>query len=515
MLLLRVVLAGLGGIGAGVAFEPLALGYLLPVAVAVVTLCCRGLRPGPGFLVGAVFGTAFMLVLLPWLQVIGVDAWIALSLVQGLFYGLLGAGTVSVLRLPGWPVWVAALWVAAELLRARLPFGGFPWGKLAFATADTPVAPLVAYVGTAGVTFAVALLGTALAWAALTVRRTPVRAVAAVLGAVLVASLGSAFPPNTPPPNEDRPVVTVAAVQGDVPGEGMDAFSERRAVLENHVRATLELAEDIDAGSVPRPDFVVWPENSTDIDPFQDPTVHADIQAAVDAVGVPVLVGAMVDGGEPSDVYNQGIVWHPGSGPGERYSKRHPVPFGEYIPLRDVLAPYIERLDQIPRDMVPGTRTGALEIGGITIGDLICFEVAYDDLVRDVVDSGAGLLVVQTNNATYMGTGQVEQQFAISRLRALETNRHVVVAATNGVTGVVAPDGSVVERLPVRTRGVIVESFNLGGPSAGVRLGAAIELLISALGVGAVVAGILLRRRGRRSTPTPRQDRVETLVAEG
>ena len=128
------------------------------------------------------------------------------------------------------------------------------------------------------------------------------------------------------------------------------------------------------------------------------------------------------------------------------------MPFGEYIPFRSFLAPRIPALDQIPSDMVRGTRPGVLEVGPAEVGVLICFEVAYDGLLRDLVDGGADVIVVPTNNATYTGTGQVEQQFAMSRLRAIETGRYVVVASTNGISGVVAPDGSVVERAPSASR---------------------------------------------------------------
>ena len=498
-LLARVAVAALAGIAAGLSFEPYHWVYLLPVAVAVATLTCLGTTLRRGFLLGAAFGTAFMLVLLPWLQVIGPDAWIALSVMQGLFYGLLGLGTVAVLRLPWWPLWTACLWVGVELLRGSVPFGGFPWGRLAYATVDTPVAPLFAYAGSAGATMAVALVGTVLAWALPRVRRTPARALAAVVVTCLVASIGSAFPLNSPAPNEDLDSATVAAVQGNVPGEGMNAFSERRAVLDNHVAATKELADRIDAGEVPQPDIVIWPESSTDINPFTDPTVFADIQDAVDAVGVPVLVGAMVDGPEPDEVRNQGIVWSPSTGPGERYSKTHPVPFGEYIPFRDLLAKYFTRLDQIPRDMRPGTEPGVLHMNGTTIGDVICFEVAYDGLLRDVVQGGAELVVVQTNNATYMGTGQIEQQFAISRLRAIETNRFVVVAATNGVSGFVNPQGEVVERAPTRTQDVLAQTVLLpGGLTPGIRFGAWIEWLLTVVAAVAVSFGIGVNYRQRR-----------------
>jgi apolipoprotein N-acyltransferase len=509
---LRLFLSVLAGVAAAVSFEPYGLVLLLPIAVAALSLLLRGLTPRRGFLVGAVFGTVFMLVLLPWLQVIGVDAWVALSLLEGLFYGILGLGAVVVGRLPWWPVWTATVWVAVEAFRGTFPFGGFPWGRLAFATAGTPVADLFAYVGAAGVTFAVALLGTSLAWAVTAIRRAPLRAAAAVLVGAVIAVSSSAFGPGTPSPQaEPGRVVTVAAVQGNVPGEGMDAFSERRAVLDNHVAATHQLAADVASGAAPAPDFVVWPENSTDIDPFEDPTVHADIQGAVDAVGVPVLVGAMVSGAEPGDVYNQGIVWQPDTGPAETYAKRHPVPFGEYIPFRDVLSGFISRLEQIPRDMVPGAEPGVLELGGTTVGDVICFEVAYDELLRDVVDGGADMVVVQTNNATYMGTGQVEQQFAISRLRAIETGRYVVVAATNGVTGVIAPTGEVVERAPVRTRAVLSHALPIyGGTTPAVRWGQGLELLLVLVSAVSVSVGVGLHYRRRRVGGSDRRELATT-----
>jgi apolipoprotein N-acyltransferase len=499
-LLLRLALATLAGGAVATAFEPFAIFLLLPVAVAGLTLLLRGLAPRRGFLVGTVFGTTFMLVLLPWLQVIGGDAWVLLSLLQGVFYGLLGAGGTLVQRLRWWPLWTAMLWVAVEALRSTVPFGGFPWGRLAFATADTAAASLFAYVGSAGTTFVVALVGTALAWAALEVRRTPVRGFAAVLMPTLVVALGGAYTPWTPSPTEEPGrVVSVAAVQGDVPGEGMEAFAERRAVLDNHVQATHDLAASVADGGE-RPDLVIWPENSTDIDPFADPTVYDDIQGAVDAVGVPVLVGAMVSGEGPADVFNQGIVWEPGTGPVQQYSKTHPVPFGEYIPFRAALSPYIRRLDQIPRDMVPGTEPGVLSMGETTVGDVICFEVAYDEVVHDVVDGGAEMLVVQTNNATYMGTGQIEQQFAISRLRAIETNRYVVVAATNGVSGIIAPDGEVVERAPVRSTSVLLHSLPVHDTTTpAIRWAPAVELLLTLGAAVSVSAALWVNYRRRRT----------------
>ncbi len=191
-----------------------------------------------------------------------------------------------------------------------------------------------------------------------------------------------------------------------------------------------------------------------------------------------------------------GIVWSPTPGPGEQYVKRHPVPFGEYIPFRDLLTKFISRLDQIPRDFARGTFDSVLDVGPVRVGDVICFEVAYDGLVRDAITGGGQMLVVQTNNATYTGTGQLEQQFAISRYRAIETGRTVVVAATNGISGVIAPDGTVVAKTEQRTRAVLDERVELGdGITLGLRIGLWVELALCALAAAAIVGNRLGQRR--------------------
>ena len=496
-LLARSAVAALAGVAAALAFEPTHWVLLLPLAVAAVTLlAARAPRLRAGFWIGFVFGTAFMLVLLPWLQVIGVYAWIPLAVIEGLFYGLAGLATVAVVRLPWWPVWAATAWVGVEALRAVVPFGGFPWGRLAFATEDTPVASVFAYVGAPGATFVVALLGTTLAWAVLRFRRTPVRAVLGVVGALALAGVAAVVPWD--PTSADDPEVTVAAVQGNVPGEGLEAFAERRVVLDNHVDATLALGRRVDAGTAKQPDLVIWPENSSDIDPYTDPSARAAVAAAVEAVGAPLLMGAVVGDRVDEGWFNRAIVWSTDGRPGAYYDKTHPVPFGEYIPFRSFLAPRIPALDQIPNDMVRGTRPGVLRVGPAEVGVLMCFEVAYDGLLRDLVDDGADVIVVPTNNATYTGTGQVEQQFAMSRLRAIETGRYVVVASTNGISGVVAPDGSVVERAPSREQVVLERPVALiDSRTPATVMGPWPELALAAISVISVIVGLLVGYRRR------------------
>jgi apolipoprotein N-acyltransferase len=270
------------------------------------------------------------------------------------------------------------------------------------------------------------------------------------------------------------------------------------------VQATLRLAADVRAGRAGRPDLVVWPENSSDIDPYTNPDAAADISTAARAVGAPVLVGAVVDG-PGRFVSNTAIVWDPVTGPGQTYVKRHPVPFAEYVPARGFFRLFTDKVDLVRADFAAGTRPGVLGLGGATVGDVICFEVVEDDLVADVVHGGAGMLVVQTNNATFGHSDESAQQLAASRLRAVEYGRTVVVAATSGISAVVAPDGSVVRRSQLFTPAVFdLAIAQRGSTTVAARLGAVPELVLTAVGTAAllVAAGAGLRRRraagGRR-----------------
>jgi apolipoprotein N-acyltransferase len=496
--LLRILLAAIAGVALALAFEPVAAAALVPLAVAGFVLTLRGLRPGRAWLPALAFGIGFYFVLIWWMRAVGTDAWIGLAAIEAAFYGLLGPVVAVLARRRLWPVWVAAAWVAMETLRSGWPFSGMPWGRLAFATVDTPVADALPYVGSTGLGFLLALLGCLLA--SLVGDRGRARWAAAA-GLVAVAAL-SALPALASYHPRIEGHATVAAVQGDVPGNGDDILYDFRQVTRNHVEATVALARDIDAGRVPRPDFVVWPENSTAVDPFSDPQTHAGIEEASRALGLPILVGAIVDAG-PEHVLNQGIVWQPGTGAADRYTKWHPVPYGEYIPFRTFFSGNLGRLAVISRDMLSGTRTSPLSIGGVRVADAICFDVAYDDGLYAQVAEGAQLLTVQTSNATFIHTSQIDQQFAISRLRALETGRYVVVAATNGISGVIAPDGSVLDRAGIRTRDVLVDRVGLvRGETPAVWLGAWTGRVAAAATVLGLMLEVVTYRRNRHRRRT-------------
>ncbi len=491
------MLAALGlGAALVLAFPPFGGWFLAPLAFGGLALLLVRSGVGLGALVGFAFGTGFFLPLLHWSGIyVGALPWILLALSQAAPVALFGALAALVSRLPVWPLWIAALWVAQEALRSRAPFGGFPWGELAFSQSGGPSARLAALGGAPLVGFAVALSGAFLAAAIDRGARRSVRSSGVLsIAAILVALSGLVVPPNRP----SGRAITVAVVQGNVPRLGLDFNAQRMAVLRNHVEATLDLAERVRSGKSAKPDLVIWPENSSDIDPLSDHSAGHLIDSASRAVGVPILVGAVVDG-PGRNLSNDGIVWDPATGPGQRYVKRHPVPFGEYIPMRSLARVFSTKVDRVARDFLGGGRPGVLAVGPARVGDVICFEVAYDGVVRDTVRRGADLLVVQTNNATFGRSGESEQQLAMGRLRAIEHDRTLVVSSTSGISAVISPDGRVVRRTGTFTRSLIVESVRLSKQSTlATRVGAWPEWLLVGTALVAACVAVVQRRRNRR-----------------
>ena len=502
----RTLLAVAGGLLLVLAFPGYDLVALAVLGPAALALAVHGQRWRAGLWLGLVFGLAFFVPLLSWTGIyVGPVPWLALAVFEALHLALLGGATVLVSRLPLWPLWAATLWVADEALRGRFILGGFPWGRLGLSQAEGPLLSLAAYGGVPLVTFAVALIGSLLAAGALAVHRArpgsrdawraAVPATVAVV-AVPVAGALAWLPLPGPSLTDGGPTTTVAVIQGNVPRAGLDFNAQRRAVLDNHVQQTIDLAADVRAGRQARPDLVIWPENSSDIDPYRNDDARRQIDRAARSIGVPILVGAVVQG-PGRFISNTAIVWDPEDGPGDTYVKRHPVPFGEYVPARSFFRLFSKDVDRVT-DQYAGDAVGVLDVGGARVGDLICFEVVYDGLVHDVVDGGAGMLVVQTNNATFGYTDESEQQLAMSRLRAVETGRSVAVAATSGISAVIAPDGTVVRSSSLFTPAVFVEEIaQRSSITIAQRVGAVPEWALTALGAGAVLAAVVRRPRGR------------------
>ncbi|WP_435821073.1 apolipoprotein N-acyltransferase [Micromonospora musae] len=509
-LAVAVPVAVAAGLALLAAFPPYGVWPLAPVGVALLAAAAhrRRLRAGAGL--GFLTGVAFFAPLLAWTNLhTGALPWVLLSLLQAAYLALLGVATAWVSPLVDrarwcWAPLTGLLWVGQEALRDRTPFGGFPWGRLAFSQGDSPLLRVAALGGAPLVTFAVAVAGGLLLtagwrrWSVDGLRRArwwlPVGGLTA--GAVLLCAAGLLVPVGRA---GDGATVTVAIVQGNVPRLGLDFNAQRQAVLNNHVDATLELAGRVAAGEQPRPDLVVWPENASDIDPLRNPTAGARISQAADTIGAPILVGAVLLGPDAGQVRNAGILWRPGSGADleQLYVKRHPVPFAEYVPLRNIARMVSKQVDRVRADFVAGSTPGVVRAGPVLLGDVICFEVAYDEVVRDTVTGGAQLLVVQTNNATF-DEAEARQQLAMVRLRAVEHGRPALMASTVGVSGFVGPDGRVSDATGFNTREVVVRQLRLAdGRTPATRVGLWPEVALAGLAVAALAGAAVLRRRRR------------------
>lgn len=523
----RYPLAIVSGLALWLAFPSHDLWALAPVGVALLALATRGTSAWQGALLGLVSGLSCFLPLLSWSGIyVGALPWIALAVLESCYVALLGLACallqggrspVGLARVR--PMVVAMAWVAQELLRDNTPFGGFPWGRLAFSQADSPLAGLAALGGAPAVTFGVALAGGCLAAGVarlvsggqpLTSGRQPagrsgiprdvvVRRLVSGAPSLLFVVAVMSLPVLIPRP-VDGPTARFMSVQGNVPRPGLEFNAERRAVLDNHARKTLKAAGEVKAGEQPQPDLVVWPENASDIDPMRNPDAAAVINGAVDAIDAPLILGAVLQGPRPY-VSNASLMYLPGRGLTAQYIKQHPVPFAEYIPYRSFFRHFSDKVDLVSSDFQAGTRPGVFQVPArdgrtIAAGAIICFEVAYDGLMRDTVDHGANVLLVQTNNATFGFTDESVQQLAISRIRAIEHGRSIVHVSTVGVSAMITPDGTAHQRSTLFTSDVLAADLPLRtNRTIADRVGAWPEYLASG---GLAMRLVLLGRKRRR-----------------
>ncbi|MET9812118.1 apolipoprotein N-acyltransferase [Streptomyces sp. NPDC006355] len=505
--LLPAATAALSGLLLYVSFPPRTLWWLALPAFAAFGWALRGRGWKAGLGLGYFFGLGFLLPLLVWTGVeVGPGPWLALVAIEALFIALVGAGVAVVSKRPGWPVWAAAVWTAGEAARARVPFDGFPWGKIAFGQADGVFLPLAAVGGTPVLGFAVVLCGFGLyevVRLAVSWRRTgTVRRAAAAVGllSVAVPVVGAvAARPLVSDQAEDGSV-TVAVIQGNVPRAGLEFNAQRRAVLDYHARETERLAAQVKAGKVARPDFVLWPENSSDIDPFANPDARAVIDTAAKAIGVPVSIGGVVE--RDGKLYNEQILWDPVKGPVDTYDKRQIQPFGEYLPFRSLIGAINSDWTSMQRqDFSRGTKPGVFTMDGAKVGLVTCYEAAFDWTVRSEVTDGAQMISVPSNNATFDRSEMTYQQLAMSRVRAVEHSRTVAVPVTSGVSAFIMPDGRITQRTGMFVADSLVQKVPLRSSlTPATRLGVLPEIalvLVAAGGLGwAVGAGLRGRRAG-------------------
>jgi apolipoprotein N-acyltransferase len=511
-----LLIAVAGGLATYAAFPPVDAWPLAVAGPALLVLALTGRSLRGSFGCGLAFGLAMFLPLLYWLVNEAWYAWFALAVALALIFAVLALGQRMLLRLPFWPVAVAGWWVAAEGVRDRWPYA-FPWGRLAMSQSAAPDVRWVAVGGVPFLTFLVALTGAMIARAVLSYltpgspataggeaagggRTRPGRAAwRAALAAAVTAGLvlaGGLLPVD---PTGGAPTTDVAAIQGNVPrARNLPQQLNDSVVTQNHADATLSLAARVKAGRAAAPAVVIWPENSTDLDPYQYPFIYDEISSAVAAIGRPILVGEVLKNPER----NVGQLWVPGRGPTSVYVKRQLVPFGEYIPFRSLISRFSSLPALQPMNFTPGRSAVVFDVGPVRLGDVICYEVGFDGLVRSEVTAGANLLAVQSNDTDFEIDGQLgetEQQTAMARIRAIESDRTVVYAAITGESTIIAPDGGLIAHSGIWRQAVLDARVPLVSyRTLADRVGSWPEYVIIVLTVLALAWAVI--RRSRRGT---------------
>jgi apolipoprotein N-acyltransferase len=512
----RAVIALVGGLLLAFAFPGFnfAPGAFLGVFLLVVAVHKIGVTKA--LIVGFIAGYAFYGLVLIWLTTyLGPIPWMALCIAEALFFGI----SLSMMSL----VWrwlngmnfgalkpwlmaasVATIYLGREYFAGHFPYGGLPWARLGLSQVENFTAKWAWAVDISGFSWLIAFVSALAAFfflhplpqgSGLAARSRKLLPVALSFGILIGTPFAFQLPVG-----EETGKLKVAAVQGNA-NAGLFAINPPGSILGKHLAVAKDL---VASGKEKDIELMVWPENSSDLDPLNNTEANLLISEFVtNDLKAPLLFGNKTFRGK--DFFNEVDLWLPETGLSDWYDKKRPVPFGEYVPNRDffmALAP--DMVGLIGWDMSPGTRDGIFNVRGEDkVGSLICFEVTIDELHYDLIDQGASALMVQTNSSDFGKSVQGVQLAAISRMRAIETGRTVVSISTVGVSGIYAPDGKVVEELESFEPGAMVSDIALRtDKTPAMVFGRFIEptafALTLILTLFAVISSLVKRYKGRR-----------------
>ncbi len=451
-------------------------------------------------------GLAICFALPPWgwwpLAAVGIAAWLWLLegavLSRRVFIGWLvgigwfGPSTLWMwgLTAPGYPLGVILGWgpmvaatsavvpgdrrrylvlpaalVGFEWFHSHAPFGGVPLSLLAMTQADAPLLPIARLGGVLGLGAAVSALGVAVALAAKALRTGGPRALQAPLG-ILAAVLGLALAGAIWPLGEPVGSIRIAAVQGGGPQGTRYSSGEEPAVFERHLEATELIPSNEDRVRDEQVDLVVWPENAINVPGrFEDHPWREQVAAQAARIGAPIAVGAVNDSPLGEDRFeNFVVVVNPDGSLGERFDKVRRVPFGEYVPLRNLFEPFagsaLPPRDQVPGDQMPGDGAAVIETDAGPMAVVISWEVFFSRRVREGVREGGQVVLNPTNGSSYWLTQIQTQQVASSQLRAMESGRWVVQVSPTGFSTFVDPHGGVHQRSAVSEQAVLTRRID-------------------------------------------------------
>ncbi|MDY5154531.1 apolipoprotein N-acyltransferase [Actinotignum urinale] len=345
----------------------------------------------------------------------------------------------------------AFVWVACEQIRSMVPFGGIAWGTLAFSQVSTPLVRLAPWGSTQLVSWCVVAIALSLAYTWRNAKKMKVIPAMSCAASGITIFCVPWFIPL--PAQASTGNVRIGVVQGNVThGQRLPSNEAALSVTLNHVKET----EKFLPGSV---DLVVWPESASDLDIRTTPESMNPILTQARRLGVPIILGTQeyTTQGNIRHRSNDYVVVMPDGKIATKYSKQHPVPFGEYMPYRDFFRMFSSSVDLISVDMLPGEQPALLEVPlktsegarTISLATPICFEVAWGTIGSEAIRAGAEVYVLPTNNASFGRSAESAQQFDMLRFRAVEYQRTGIQVSTMGTSGFVYPHGAVGKRTPL------------------------------------------------------------------
>ena len=409
---------------------------LLPIGIAVWWAGTHKRQLSDYLFFSFSLAIAFWFSRINWVTLVGIDAYIALAFLMSIIYGSFGYLMYKVRNLPLPFISYGLIFISMEALTDYFPFGGFPWGKLAYDSADAPWANLMPY-GSSPLVSAAVLLIAALMIPSLGFLLQKAFS-ASLVFVISIAAFNLFLIDLDQSDMKESGKIDLAIIQGSVPRSGLLFNEQKMEVLKYHVKETGNLLELNQKNY----DAILWPENSIDVDPFLNREAGILVEDLVKKYDKPLISGAVVQ--KSNGLSNSVLLWDPRDAKViDSYEKNRLVPFGEYIPFRNLISNYVNRFDLIPQDFIPGTRSNNLRVNNTLISPIICFEVAWNSSLIEQIKQGGQLISVHTNNATYAFSDQLEQQFMITRMRAMETGRDVVVTSTTGISAHINRNGEV------------------------------------------------------------------------
>jgi apolipoprotein N-acyltransferase len=395
---------------------------------------------------GFLFGFTYFGCLLYWIAVFsatkigafGVGAWFILSARESLWIGLFAAGLNFIWRKTGWlgrAVAAASLWTFCEWARQLGPLG-FGWGDIAYSQWKfLPLIQIASVTGIWGVSWLLVMVNVAFASAQ---KRPVIAAFSVVLTVLVYGSVRMAIDLPT------HSLTSAAALQTnfseDVPYTGLRPSNN--AYFYGVLNTFDAMADQAAAKSGST--ICVTAETSVPGYPQLDPPLKSMLLGIASRNHVTLIAGARDYDFHSDEDTNSVFVFHPDGTVSGPYNKQQLVPFGEYVPFRANF-PFLNAFHVLDFEMQPGAPGQApLNAGGnYKVGIAVCYESTYPRFLREQVARGATFDVVVTDDTWYGRTAAAKQHFAMSVLRAVETDRYLVRCASTGISGVIAPSGKV------------------------------------------------------------------------